>query len=211
METAYNRFFELCEDGYNDFGDILDLPVGNHPYEYLRSIIDKYQDNNFTLLDFGCGAKKPLQQELHLHEQNYFSCDDDPSGNFSFRTISAIPELSHFDIIASSHALEHMPFTTGIEAVANLANFLKPEGTFLIAVPNPKHPTRYLSSPVHVTPWNYLNIYALMVMADLEVVHCARYNKFPGPPFYIRPLINLMCRYFMMDWADSIFVVGRKS
>jgi len=210
METAYNNFFDLCEEGYATFGDILDLPVGVHPYDYVGNIIKKTEILELKLLDFGCGVKKPMQKVLQLSEQQYFSCDDDPSGDFSYRSIEEIPEAQNFELITSSHALEHLSFDDGIKVVAKLSKYLKHDGSILIAVPNPKHPTRYLSSPVHVTPWNYLNIYSMMVMADLKVIHCARYNKFPRPPFYIRPLINLICRYFMMDWADSIFVVGKK-
>lgn len=208
-EVSYNAFFKLCEKAYYKFGDILDLPVGVHPFDFLKQISQQFEKENMKLLDFGCGFKKPLQKWLGISDEQYFTCDDDPGGDFTYRRVDDIANNELFDIISSSHVFEHLLFEEGIRVSAELATHLKPGGIFQIAVPNPKHPTRYLSSPVHVTPWNYLNIYALMKMAGLDPFHCARYNKFPLP-FYIRPLINLICRYFMMDWADSIFVVGRR-
>jgi SAM-dependent methyltransferase len=209
-DVSYNQFFSLCEKAYNRYGDILDLPVGVHPYDYIKQEIERRGKEQVNVLDFGCGAKTPLKQWCELSDQQYSTCDDDPGGSFTYTAVSDIPEDQQFDVISSSHVFEHLPFEVGISIGSQLASHLKPGGVFIIAVPNPKHPTRYLSSPVHVTPWNYLNLYALHEMAGLDGFHCARYNKFPRPPFYIRPLINMMCRYFMMDWADSIYVVGRK-
>ena len=38
---VYNDFFSLCEKGYHRFGDILDLPDGTHPYEFLKKHIEQ--------------------------------------------------------------------------------------------------------------------------------------------------------------------------
>lgn len=205
----YNEFFDLCEKAGKRHGDILDLPYGTHPYAYVRRIYEE-EFKGGRVLDFGCGAKKPLQSELKLLDDKYKTCDNDPSGVFSYPTPAAIPDNEMFEIVTSSHVFEHLTFDNGLDAATTLSRHMKIGGIFQISVPNPKHPTRYLSSPVHVTPWNYQNLCALMELAGLDPFHCARYSKRPAPFILMRPFINYLCRTFMMDWCDGIYVVGRK-
>jgi hypothetical protein len=207
--VPYNRFFELCSKAFERHGDILELPERSHPYEYLKNIYNE-QFKGGRILDFWGGAMKPLKQAIGLSDSAYFACDNDESGSFQYRTPKDIPQNELFDIVSSSHAFEHLPFETGIEVGRILASHVKPGGIMFIAVPNPKHPTRYLSSPVHVTPWNYLNLCALMEIVGLDPFYCARTHKHKAPVFYERPFVNWVCRRFMMDWCDGIYVVGRR-
>jgi SAM-dependent methyltransferase len=206
--VPYDRFFALCGKAFERHGDILDLPVGLHPYEYLKRIyFEQYAGGR--VLDFGCGAMKPLKQAIGLSDSAYFACDNDESGSFEFSSPEDIPVNELFEIVSSSHVFEHLPFHAGVTIARMLASHVKPGGIMFIAVPNPKHPTRYLSSPVHVTPWNYLNICALMEVSGLDPFYCARTHKRRAPYWYERPLVNWLCRRFMMDWCDGIYVVGR--
>jgi len=208
--VAYDRFFELCGKAFERHGDILDLEVGLHPYAYLQQLYMAKIPSG-RVLDFGGGAQKPLQHALGLSDELYFSCDTDPSGHFTYSSPEAIPSGELFSIVASSHSFEHIPFEVGISIGQKLALHVQPGGVFCIAVPNPKHPTRYLSSPVHVTPWNYLNLCALFELSGLDPFYCARTHKHKAPSFIERPFVNWMCRRFMMDWCDGIYVVGRRN
>lgn len=208
-KVPYDRFISLCEDAGKRHGNILQWPIGKQPYEYIR-LTYQNQYPNGRVLDFGCGAKKPLKATLGLSDEHYLTCDSDPSGSFSFATPDLIPEGEMFDIIAANQVLEHLTFDDAIQIAITLAKHLKPGGIFQIGVPNTSHPTRYLSSPVHISPWNYLNLCAIMEIAGLDPFYGARYNKFPAPPFYMRPLVNFICKTFRIDWCDSIYVVGRQ-
>ena len=207
-EVPYNQFFDLCEKAGKRHGDVLDLPYKMHPYEYVKRIYMK-EFKNGRILDFGCGAKKPLQSDLKLSDDNYKTCDNDPCGTFTYPTPIEIPENEMFEIITANHVFEHLTFIDGLNVAAILVHHIKLGGVFQISVPNPKHPTRYLSSPVHVTPWNYQNLCALMELVGIDPFYCARYSKRPAPFILIRPFINSLCKTFMMDWCDSIYVVGR--
>jgi SAM-dependent methyltransferase len=206
---AYNRFFELCGKAFERHGDILDLPTGPHPYDYVKRLYESAYRSG-RVLDFGCGAMKPLQKALGLPDALYASCDNDPSGTFTYPSPDAVPVDAQFEIVTSSHAFEHLPFEAGVAVGRKLASHVKPGGVMFVAVPNPKHPTRYLSSPVHITPWNYLNLCALMELSGLDPFHCARTHKHRAPSFIERPFVNWICRRFMMDWCDGIYVVGRR-
>lgn len=206
--VSYDHFIDLCEKAGKRHGNILDWKLGIHPYAYVKQAYERDYKGG-RVLDFGCGAKKPLQAWLGLDDNHYFTCDSDPGGNFSFSDPRSIPDNEMFDIITANQVLEHLTFDDGIAVVKELARHLKPGGIFQIGVPNQSHPTRYLSSPVHVTPWNYLNLCAVIEMAGLDPAVVRRHNKFPPPNIIMRPLINYLCRTFRIDWADAIYVVGK--
>jgi hypothetical protein len=130
---------------------------------------------------------------------------------FSYASVDEIPTENVYEIIVSDQVLEHLSFEQGIRNAIELARHVAPGGIFQIGVPNPQHPTRQLSNPTHKTPWNYLNLCALVELGDLDPFYCARCNKTPGPRWYERPMIDMICRVFRMDWCDSVYVVGRKA
>lgn len=207
--VSYDHFIDLCEKAGKRHGNILDWPIGPHPYQYVKDALEKDYKGG-RILDFGCGAKKPQQLFVGIDDAKYFTCDSDPSGVFSYDLPVNIPDDEMFEIVTANHVLEHLTFDDGIAVVKELAKHLKPGGIFEICVPNQSHPTRYLSSPVHVTPWNYLNLCAVMQLAGLDPAVVYRHNKFPAPNIFMRPLVNYLCRTFRIDWADAIYVVGRK-
>ncbi|VAX23732.1 hypothetical protein MNBD_NITROSPINAE02-1775 [hydrothermal vent metagenome] len=208
-KVAYDDIFSLCDKAFGRYGGILDLPVARQPYEYIR---EEYKKNypGGKVLDFGCGAKKPLRRFAGIPDDLYYSCDEDQSAQYSYDKPSGIPDDHLFDIIFANQVFEHLQFDNCISTAKILSGHLKPGGIFLISVPNTSHPVRFLSSPFHITPLNHMYIYAIMEIAGLDPSYCARYNKKPAPKWYIRPMINVICRTFRIDWCDSVFVIGRR-
>ena len=206
----YNRFFELGGNAFRRHGDILDLRVEQSLYGFLaRMYRERYPGG--CVLDFGCGVRKPAQEALELSDSTYRTCDNDPGGSFTYADPVSIPASECFDMVISNHTFEHLPFETGVQIARLLAGHVKPGGVMVIGVPNPKHPTRYRSDPTHKTPWSYLNLCALMELGGLDACYCARTHKHRPPFILARPFVNWICRTFMMDWCDSIFVVGRRT
>ncbi len=205
----YGRFFGLTTEGFRKYGNIFDLPVAIEPYGYLaRTYRNEY--SNGKVLDFGCGANRVLQEVLGISDGFYFSCDTDPTAQVTFRNLVEIPAETRFQLVVANQVLEHLSFADCIRTVCGLAAVVAPGGVLLLSVPNPQHPTRYLCNPTHVTPLTYLNLYALLSLAGLETVHCARCNKVPGPRWYERPFVGMVSRVFRMDWCDTVYAVGRK-
>lgn len=206
----YERFFCLCTEAAQRYGNIFSLPVADQPTTYLKQV---YQTQYIggKVLDFGCGVHKPLQKILNLDDFYYHSCDSDRSGQFTYSCVEEIPNNTFYEIIAANQVFEHLSFADTIKIVLKLSQHLAPGGIFQIGTPNPQHPTRHLSNPTHITPFNYLNLCALLELSGLDPFYCVRCNKIPGPQWYERPLINLICRVFRMDWCDTVYAVGRKS
>lgn len=205
----YDRFFSLTKEGFLRYGNIFDLPVTEGPYSFLaREYQEKY--HNCAVLDFGCGASRVLQEVLGISDRLYFACDTDPTAQVSFRNLADIPDDMQFQVVVANQVLEHLSFADCIQTVIGLARLVAPGGILLLSVPNPQHPTRHLSNPTHITPLNYLNLYALLKLAGLETTHCARCNKVPGPKWYEWPFVAMVSRVFRMDWCDTVYAVGMK-
>lgn len=205
----YERFFALCGKAAERYGSILHLPVAAQPYAYLQASYAAQYPGGWVL-DFGGGARKPLQQVLGINDAHYHACDTDPSGEFTYAALEDIPRDAHYDIVAANQVFEHLTFEDGVRTAMTLARHVAPGGVLLIGVPNPAHPTRHMSNPTHQTPWNYLNLYALLALGGLDPFFIARCNKVPAPRWHERPLINLLCRVFRMDWCDTVYAVGKR-
>lgn len=206
---TYGEFYQLGGEAFRRFGDILDLPRREHLFTYASSLA-RGEFKGQRVLDFGCGVGKPLQSMLGLPEQLYATCDNDPAGSFTYRDLGDIPAGERFGLIVSNHTFEHFTVQEGQAVCRELARHLAPGGVLLIGVPNPKHPTRFMSDPTHRTPWSYLNLCALMTMSGVTPYLCARNHKHRPPLFLVRPVVTWLCRVFMMDWCDSIYVAGRR-
>jgi SAM-dependent methyltransferase len=207
--VPYDQFFGLCTKAFKRHGNIFSLPVAVQPLKYLKFTYDSHY-RGCRVLDVGCGVSKLLQKALGIGDELYHSCDNDPSCVFTYRSVNEISLEATYEIIAANQVFEHLNFEEGIKSAIKLARHVAPGGIFQIGVPNPQHPTRHLSNPTHKTPWNYLNLCALLELGGLEPFYCARCNKVPGPRWYERPLINMLCRVFRMDWCDTVYAVGKR-
>ena len=205
----YDTFFSLSIEGVGRYGSIFDLPVAEEPYSYLTTAYRREYPGG-KILDFGCGAQKVLRNVLDVDNGLYFGCDSDPAAEVPFRSLDEIPHELQFQIVVANQVLEHLAFSQVIQHVLHLGRLVAPGGILLLSVPNPQHPTRHLSNPTHLTPLNYLNLYALLTLAGMETIRCVRCNKVPGPRWYERPMVNMMCRVFRMDWCDTVYAVGRR-
>ena len=207
-QVAYSNFFELSNEAGRKYGTVFNLPVLKQPYEMIKDIYYREYPKG-DVLDFGSGADKTLQKVLHLPNSRYYTIDDDPDVGASFARIEDIPSDRKFDFIAANQVFEHLEFQQGILAAYQLAQRLRSKGAFFISVPNPQHATRFLANPTHKTPWNYMNLHALLQLAGLDIILCARCNKIAGPRWYERPLAAVITRLYRIDWCDTIYILGK--
>jgi hypothetical protein len=207
--VAYDRFVSLCSEAAKRYPSIFALPVAEEPYPYVcRAYTERYRGRK--VLEFGAGAQKPLQRALALSDDLYHSCDTDVSGAFTFHDLRSIPEANTYAIVLANQVFEHLTFEEGIDAARELCAHVDDDGIIVLSVPNPQHPTRWLSNPTHKTPWGYLNLCALVTLSGLDPTFCARSNKVPGPKPQEEEMINTISRVFRMDWCDTVYVVGNK-
>ena len=209
-EVPYDRFFSLVGKYARQFGDIFSLPVGVESRLHIEKLYTT-EYRNGKVLDFGCSAAKQLQKVLKIGDDLYHTCDNDASGTFTYESVDDITAESLYDIIAADQVIEHLSFAEGIRVAIKLGAHVAPGGIFQISVPNTQHPTRFLSNPTHQTPWNYLNICALLDLGGLAPVYFFRCNKKPPPSRKDKRIVDTVCRVFRMDWCDTVYVGGKRT
>ena len=209
-EIPYDRFFSLCEKAFARVGSIFDLPVAAGPYEYLRETFARDYPRG-RVLDFGCGVKKPLQRVLALGDDRYHSCDSDPLGKFTYGSPEAIPPAGTSGrLAAANQVIEHLGFGEALRVTSQLARHVAP-GRHLRDRGPQSGPIPRGSSAIRRTrpPGTSSTSAQLGAGRPGTGVLCLR-DKVPGPRWWERPLVNLMCRVFRMDGCDSVFAIGRR-
>lgn len=190
------------------FGSFQKLPIIASAYQRIQEI---YYEIGGKVLDVGAGVNKPLKSALGLAAADYMTLDDDPDGDFTFRSVQEIPSDCFFNLIVANQFFEHLTIEQTVEVMQNLVLHLSLSSYIVVTVPNIAHPNRFWAV-THVTPWDYMSIYSLYRLFGLSCLEIARYNKTAGPQNLIEHwLVRIMARLYRIDWCDSIMVVGQKS
>lgn len=189
------------------FGSFQQLPIIASAYQRIQQI---YRETGGKVLDVGAGVNKPLKSVLELAKANYLTLDDDPDGDFTFRSVQEIAADCFFNLIVANQFFEHLTIEQTIEVMQNLVLHLNVSGYMVVTVPNIAHPNRFWAV-THVTPWDYMSIYSLYRLFGLCCLEISRYNKTAGPKNLIDHwLVRVMARLYRVDWCDSIMVVGQR-
>jgi len=205
-KLSYHDFIKLSSQASSKIGAI---PYGQKLYGFIQGLFKEHGNAGSTVLDYGCGTDKYLKKIINIQDKNYFTCDNDTSGSFNYTNAHQIPADVKFDFIFATNVFEHMEFSECVDTAIELGKHIADQGIFFISVPNPLHPTRQNSDPTHKTALNCGHLYALFLLADLKPIYCARCNKKPMPRWWQRPIINMACRVFRMDWCDGIYAVAK--
>lgn len=147
-----------------------------------------FADSNTSLdqkiLDFGCG----LGQNIFM-VPNAMGYDISKFGvEFCRRKgINATTELTevpdnHFDVVLSTHVLEHHPHPTTM--LEQIYSKLRPMGKFILVIPYERHGKARLELDLnqHIFMWNFQNINNLLLTVGFKVnenkyIRGAGYNK----------------------------------
>jgi SAM-dependent methyltransferase len=206
----YDGFFSVRTRYAATYPRLLNLPIREQPYEYLRKAVAESGPHS-RVLDFGCGVAKVLQRVLQLDDTRYHSCDADLSGSYTYASVADIPADARYEFVTANQVFEHMSFDAAVTTAAALSRHVSAGGIFAVSVPNPQHPSRQLSNPTHITPWDFLSLCALLDLAGLEVVLIARTGMHCGVRWWKRPIVRMVAETFRMDWCDTLFVVGKRA
>ncbi|MBU1863205.1 MAG: class I SAM-dependent methyltransferase [Candidatus Omnitrophica bacterium] len=201
----YGYYADCLKECTQKFGSLHDLPI---MYGQNKKIAELYQGGN--VLDIGAGKEKPLQKNLHLSDEVYYSLDNDRSGAFHYRSIEDIPSSHIFSLIIASQFFEHLTLQESIHVVCNLYPHLEEGGYFISTVPNIAHPIRQRTNIDHVTSWEYKALYTLYAYGGFDVLEILRFSKRHPRGIIEKTLANYINAIYRVDWCDSIMLIGCK-
>ncbi len=202
---SWNLLMGWRTECHQRFGSILELPICN-----LGEELEALLGPKIRVLDVGAGAHKPLQTLVSRAGASYYSMDQDPEGEFDFRSFADVPAELDFHLVVSNQVLEHLAAAPAFSLVKLIHSRLSPGGSLLATVPNAAHPVRQRDC-THVTAWPMNDLYSLVKSSGLDVVSMARYSKFPLTRNPLkRWVVRTACEAFRMDWCDSLMIVAKK-
>lgn len=202
----YNELMQHRAECVRLYGSILQVPRAAGPYEECRRL---YKGGR--VLDVGAGVDQPLKRYLKLGDDLYFSMDNDPGAQFSFKSPAEVPPDFKFGLIVMNQVLEHLTINDGVESLRGLFPLLEPGGSLLISIPNALHPNRYHSNVTHLTNWPYVDLYGLLNVLGYRVTGVLRSNKWKQPRNPLRRwVLNIVCEELRVDWCDTIIVEAQR-
>jgi SAM-dependent methyltransferase len=120
-------------------------PVYLAKMEYVRKFLNKVEPAS-KIIDLGCG-EGILVQEYRERGMDIIGLDLNYESAFVRRgdmLNTGYPDGS-FDMALCLDVLEHLPFESQGKAIAEIARILRPDGVFLMSVPNMAHLVSRLS------------------------------------------------------------------
>lgn len=206
-KLEYGFYSDCQKEAYEKFGFVQDLPILKKigPYQKAAKLYKKGK-----VLDVGAGKEKPLQKNLKLPDNLYFSLDTDPHGKFTYQSVDEIPKNQKFSFIFANQVLEHIALNECLYLVKKLARHLERDGIMFVTVPNANHPVRQRVDITHLAPWEYKALYMLYKFAGLTVSQIYRYSKRSPKGIIGKLLAYYINRIYRIDWCDSIMIIGKK-
>ena len=206
QEPDYSLLFKGRQEGFQTLGNIYNLPTIRSPYDFIKS---SYRGGK--ILDVGSGTHFYIRDLLKLDDQQYYSLDNDPSGEFSFNNVDEIPQGLEFDRIVMNQLVEHLTIHNAFQLILGLYDHLKIDGLILATTPNIFHPNRFWGDPTHVTAWSHSALYGLFRIAKYKNIQVFRYSKNRGPVDPLSWIVErIMRRLYRIDWHDSIMLIAQK-
>lgn len=141
-------------------------------------------DSSKRVLDFGCGLgqniyRLPNAMGYDISKFGVEFCRK--KGINATNNLADVPDEG-FDIVVSTHVLEHHPNPT--EMLGNIYSKLKKGGTLILVIPHEVHgKAKYtLDLNQHIFGWNFQNINNLLITTGFDVknnkyLRGAGYNK----------------------------------
>jgi SAM-dependent methyltransferase len=205
-EVAWSKLFAFRDNIHARYREIWDVPLVKKRLPLLTTFLGK----GMTLLDAGAGMKgmKKDVEGLGLNIR-YKSMDVDRTNAHDFYDLKAINET--FDAVLLFEVIEHLPVEQGLDLLSDLFRITKDGGVIIVSTPNIFNPSRYMRDATHRTPYAYDELAGLMGLAGYDVVALYRsYNDAFHRYVMKRYLFSFLFRFLAIDYAYTIFAVGKK-
>jgi len=141
---------------------------------------------------------------------SYKSMDIDRNNAHDFYDIGDIHE--RFDAILLFEVVEHVGLGEALTLLRQLAGRVKEDGLIIVSTPNIFNPARFMRDSTHRTFYAYDDLCGLLNMAGFEIKDVYRSYNDAFHRYALKVyLLGFLFRFLSIDYAYSIFAVGRKT
>ena len=173
------------EEYFNDF----QIKHGKFGAKANHFLFKDYIKDEHSILDFGCGGgfylnslKNKNKTGVEINDIARKFCNK--SGVNCVKSLDKVPDSS-FDIIISSHCLEHVksPF----EIIKQLYNKLKPNGKIVIVVPTDNYKVKWFPDDInyHMYSFSPMNLGNLLDANSFKKIK-TQYIYHKWPPYFLK-------------------------
>jgi len=202
----WSKIFEYREIIHKRYKEVWDIPLIKK-----RSILFKrFLRDGMRVLDVGAGfrgAEKEIKRSgISI---DYKSMDIDKSICHDYYDLSEIKE--DFDAILLFEVIEHLSLEDGINLLKDLNGLTKKNGIIIVSTPNIFNPSRFMRDATHKTFYAYDELSGVINLSGYHIEEIYRsYNDAFHRYFFKVYVAGFLFRTFGIDYAYSIFIVGRK-
>ncbi len=206
IHESWSEFYHYQKNIRSKYKSIWKIPL----IKKVQNTVIPYVDNSSSILDVGAYDRR---FNTLLRKNNcdflYKSLDIDPKGNHDYKSFDEIEKK--FSIALLFEVIEHITIIEAIDLLKNISNCLDPNGLLFISTPNIHHPSRYLYSPDHITPYRYDALGGILTALgyELEIIYRVYNDAFHR--YWFRILLGQwLHRYLDVDFAHTIVAVGKR-
>jgi SAM-dependent methyltransferase len=203
----WSKLFSAREKIHKRYRSIWNVPLIKKRSALLRRILK----DDMSLLDIGAFTKGTKAEINKIGIKiDYKSMDLDHNIEHDFYNIEDVKE--QFDVVALFEVIEHMPFKEGWELLKRSRDIVKDDGIIVVSTPNVFHPSRFFTTSTHKAFYMYDELAGLIEMAGFEIIDLYRSFNDAFHRYVLKVYVfDFLFRFLSIDYAYSIFVVGRKA
>jgi hypothetical protein len=207
LEVAWSDLFAARSKIRERYRSIYEIPL----LKNRRGLFRLFLRNGMKVLDCGAGFRgAKIEIERLGIRLLYKSMDIDKRLPHDFYTLADIQEK--FDAVLLFEVLEHLSLTEAKGLLLALRELLADEGLLLASVPNTYNPSRYMADATHRTFFAYDELCGLISLCGFEILYVARSFNDAAHRYIVKVyILGFLFRLLSLDYAKSIFVVGKKT
>ncbi|HOJ70408.1 MAG TPA: methyltransferase domain-containing protein [Syntrophorhabdaceae bacterium] len=206
IESEWSKVFQYREYAHRLYREVWDIPLIKKRSELIR----RYLKNSITVLDVGAG-KRGMEQEIRKMgiDLVYKSMDIDRGNRHDYYDLSEVSDSFH--VILLFEVIEHLSLQDGIGLLKRLYELTKENGIIIASTPNIFNPSRFMRDATHKTFYAYDELCGIMNLAGYNITAVYRSYNDAFHRYILKVyLMGFMFRFFGIDYANSIFVVGQR-
>ncbi len=204
--VSWSRFFEKRREIHRRWRSIWEVPL----LRKRARLILPLARPGLRVLDIGGGEQEWRERLKQAVPDLVYACvEPDPARPGHAATLAETGG-GDFHLALMLEVIEHLEIAEGLQILRDVYKRLAPGGRIVLSTPNIFHPSRFLEDATHRTPYSYECLGGALLTAEFSVESLHRsYNaSVIERPF--RWLLTPLHRALGIDYAKSIFAVGKK-